>query len=391
MKMIRLAAIIAALVVVMGCASSSESSSGLSGVNTGGSSRTAKSAGGDELDRAIREISDYLNKRIPKGTKVVFLNVKSDYPDLSVYILDGLMENAVNDEVFAVVDRQQLDAIRSELNFQMSGEVSDASAQQIGQMVGAQTIVSGTVTTIGSIYRIQTRAIAVQTAAVQGQFSRNVDGNVPTITALTERKVPAGSSPAAVTPSGTRIATGTHTPATPTTYKIGDKGPAGGLIFYDKGNNNGGWRYMEAAPVEAEFQAIFSIHDSSWQSSFSAAPYGTTEESIGSGKRNTKSIVEKSRQITGEWDTAAQKVDELVFNGFDDWFLPSIDELDQMYGNLKRKDLDEFRNGFYWSSTDIGYIHDGYQGVRVINFGDGGRISNAGRKNKYFVRPIRQF
>jgi len=43
-----------------------------------------------------------------------------------------------------VVDRQQLDLIRAELNFQMSGEVSDESAQSIGQMLGVQSIMSGT-------------------------------------------------------------------------------------------------------------------------------------------------------------------------------------------------------------------------------------------------------
>jgi hypothetical protein len=40
-------------------------------------------------------------------------------------------------------------------------------------------------------------------------------------------------------------------------YKIGDTGPAGGFIFYDKGYNSGGWRYLEAAPVEAEFQTVW--------------------------------------------------------------------------------------------------------------------------------------
>ena len=99
----------------------------------------------DGLDVAIRELSDYLNRRIPKGNKVVFLNVKSDWPEFSEYILSSLIENAVNDEAFSVVDRQMLDAIRAELKFQWSGEVSDASAQEIGQMLGAQTIVSGAV------------------------------------------------------------------------------------------------------------------------------------------------------------------------------------------------------------------------------------------------------
>jgi len=139
----------------------------------------------DKIDSVIRELSDYLNTRIPNGNKVAFLNVKSDWPDFSEYILSSLIENGVNDEVFSVVDRHRLDDIRSELNFQWSGEVSDKSAQEIGQMLGAQTIVSGVVTEVGNEYRIQVRAISVQTAAVLGLTSRNVSKKGTIVSALT--------------------------------------------------------------------------------------------------------------------------------------------------------------------------------------------------------------
>jgi hypothetical protein len=36
-------------------------------------------------------------------------------------------------------------------------------------------------------------------------------------------------------------------------YSIGDSGLAGGLIFYDKDDWAGGWRYMEAAPQSTEW------------------------------------------------------------------------------------------------------------------------------------------
>jgi len=145
----------------------------------------------DELDAAIREASTYLNGRVQPGSKAVFLNINSPYPDLSEYILGVLSENAVNDGVFSVVDRQSLDVIRAELNFQYSGDVSDQSAQAIGQMLGAQAIVSGTVSKIGALYRLQVKAIEVQTAAVQGQWSKNVPDGV-TIAALTQNTTPAG-------------------------------------------------------------------------------------------------------------------------------------------------------------------------------------------------------
>jgi hypothetical protein len=110
--------------------------------------------------------------------------------------------------------------------------------------------------------------------------------------------------------------TAQSSPSVPAIYRIGDTGPAGGLIFYDKGNNSQGWRYLEAAPYEAEFQAVWSVRDTRVEN---------TQEAIGNGRRNTQLIIEAFTRAIGEWDTAAQYCDELVFNGFDDWFLPSKD------------------------------------------------------------------
>lgn len=149
----------------------------------------------DELDLRIRDASDYLIERIPEGNKIVFLNITSDYPDLSEYILSELSSNAVNDDLFSVVDRQQLDAIRAELNFQYSGEVSDASAQEVGAMLGAQTIVSGSVRKIASLYRFEIKAIEVQSAGIQGQRNWNIPSGM-TLAALTENVVVASASPA---------------------------------------------------------------------------------------------------------------------------------------------------------------------------------------------------
>jgi len=64
-------------------------------------------------------------------------------------------------------------------------------------------------------------------------------------------------------------------------YKIGDAGPGGGIVFYDKGNDSGGWRYLEVAPN--------TIGQIPWASTnINIADTGTE---IGTGKNNTQKII----------------------------------------------------------------------------------------------------
>jgi hypothetical protein len=139
------------------------------------------------IDDVIKEVSDYLNGKLQPGIKVLFLNLKSDYPDLSTYIIDGLIINATNDGVFIPVDRDNLAAIQKEMDFQLSGEVSDESAQAIGKKLGAQSIVSGSIMDFDGDYLLVVRAIGVEDAAIQGQFRKDLPQGAR-LTALTRSK-----------------------------------------------------------------------------------------------------------------------------------------------------------------------------------------------------------
>ncbi len=122
-------------------------------------------------------------------------------------------------------------------------------------------------------------------------------------------------------------------------YEIGSTGPAGGIIFYDKGNDIDGWRYLEAAPNV--------VGNAPW------GCYGTlmnlTNSAIGSGLQNSINIVN-----TCGPNTAAAVCLNYSLNNFDDWFLPSIDELVAMYNNLNSIQAWNYNaaNGQYWSSTE---------------------------------------
>jgi hypothetical protein len=105
---------------------------------------------------------------------------------------------------------------------------------------------------------------------------------------------------------------------------------------------------------------------------------------IGFGKQNTRLIVER---LTGlrEINRAAQICIEMDINGYKDWFLPSKDELNLMYRNLKLQGLGNFGNDWYWSSTEKN-IRDGWN--QRFNFGgqDGNSKDKMGT-----VRAIRAF
>jgi hypothetical protein len=61
-----------------------------------------------------------------------------------------------------------------EMYFQLSGEVSDETALSLGKMLGAQTIISGSIEAVGDVFRLRIRAIAVETAAIQGIYTINI-------------------------------------------------------------------------------------------------------------------------------------------------------------------------------------------------------------------------
>ncbi|MDR0313108.1 MAG: InlB B-repeat-containing protein [Treponema sp.] len=376
----------------------------------------------DELDAAIRETSDYLNKQLPRGNKLLILNIQSEFPALSEYIIDELIANTVNDRVFSVVDRRQLDTIRAELGFQMSGEVNDETAQSVGQMTGAQIIISGAISRIGDLYRLRVRALSVQSAEIEGQFNRNIP-NGSTVAALVQSQATGYGSSANYSGSGSVQATAPVAPVSQPTlvapvqytitfnangasgmapsaqtvlngesiiipdigamtnawgtfggwntrangtgtpyvagdsfivtansqlyaqwiekvYMIGETGPAGGFIFYDKGVRESGWRYLEAAPID--------FTDVQW--SASSTRIEGTGTGIGDGRRNTQLIIAEFVRL-GETSRAAQFVVVYDGGGYTDWFLPSRDELNVMYRNLKQKGVGNFSNDWYWSSS----------------------------------------
>jgi hypothetical protein len=350
------------------------------------------------LNTAIRDAAARMESRLDRGTKVALINFTSPSQAFSEYVLDELSSVLVNNGHLVVVDRANLDKIRQELGFNMSGEVSDKSMQEIGQMLGAQALVTGSLTNMADLRRVMFKAIMTETAAVVVQHPADIinDKRVQALLAQGggSKGVAYGGNSRTGNSGTNDSGRQTSQPEKPAAvvYKIGDTGPAGGLVFYDKGNSIGGWRYMEAAPVDLGPSPFISGSPPDSLPKNLKEQWDKTEgeggRGIGKGKYNSEYLMEIA-QARGGFNWAARLCDNYELNGFDDWFLPSRDELNFMWGNLYMKGLGNFRQEQYWSSTTWTDTWGSYRAWHV-NFSDG-QHDNQNANQQRRSRPIRQF
>ena len=159
-----------------------------------------------------------------------------------------------------------------------------------------------------------------------------------------------------------------------TPYVLLDTGTAGGYIFYDKGYYSHGWRYLEAAPSDQSASAPWGCYGVSIS--------GADGTAVGTGEQNTIDI----EAGCATFGTAADICANLGWGGYSDWFLPSKDELNLMYTNLKVAGVGGFAGNYYWSSSEGDANNARYQGFNSGYQGNDGK--------KYFnlrVRAVRVF
>ena len=106
---------------------------------------------------------------------------------------------------------------------------------------------------------------------------------------------------------------------------------------------------------------------------------GATGTVLGTGNANTNTIV----AVQGAGSYAAKLCYDLVLNGYNDWYLPSKDELNKLY--LNRIAVGGFTNNFYWSSSENDVSSAWFQ-----DFTNGSQFT-FNKNGTYYVRAIRAF
>jgi len=110
---------------------------------------------------------------------------------------------------------------------------------------------------------------------------------------------------------------------------------------------------------------------------------GTTGTALGTGQGNTTLIVDQIVDTTYCTSGAAYYCANLIEGGHNDWFLPSLDELDKLYDN--RVAIGDFAGYGYWSSSENSAYYAWYQ--EFYNSNQGPCIKDATIR----VRAVRAF
>ena len=172
-------------------------------------------------------------------------------------------------------------------------------------------------------------------------------------------------------------------------YHIGDKGPGGGIVFYRSAKGftdtySGKTHYfLEAAPVDMPADMPGPLQ---W-ANFSNVT-GATGTAIGTGRANTKVVIDFVNAYSGNCP-AVYECYNYRNSGKTDWFLPSKNELNQLWHN--RKAVNDaggnlIINDNYWSSSENDSNTAWFQ-----DFDTGVQLFGTTKTGGAYVRPIRSF
>jgi TolB-like protein len=131
----------------------------------------------EALNNTIKIISSELQFYKKTAVEKIAVIGFNSTENMSNYVIDELLEKLVNTKNFDVVDRQNLDLIKKEMDYQSSGLVNDESAVSIGRHLGAAYVITGSYEDLGAYGRFRIRVLNIETTKIETMYAADVKEN----------------------------------------------------------------------------------------------------------------------------------------------------------------------------------------------------------------------
>lgn len=224
---------------------------------------------------------------------------------------------------------------------------------------------SSAVTAKGVVWGLSANPTIANNKTVNGNEMGSFTSTLTGLVANTTYYVRAYATNSMGTAYGNQVS---FTTTNPIIYEIGDTGPAGGTVFQVDASGQHG---KEIAPFSTQFQGQWGCP--------SANVIGTAA-TLGSGQNNTTLIVNYHNSINyytnpgqctevviAEGSVAAKNCADLVYNGYNDWYLPSINELSLVYTNLVAANLGNFGTAAFWTLSSSTQSTGNFRKFKVLD------------------------
>ena len=165
--------VLAALAVISLLFQLSCGTSGAAGQLPPASPTVSGDANGLSIDEAIERAAERISGGLPAGAALAVVSFESESNGLSDFIMETFNEALMRHGI-TVADRRNLDLAFRELNFSLSGHVSDETALSVGKMLGVPFVVTGQFLNLGGVRRLSATAMRVETSIRQSTASFDV-------------------------------------------------------------------------------------------------------------------------------------------------------------------------------------------------------------------------
>ncbi|GHV90056.1 hypothetical protein AGMMS50268_05590 [Spirochaetia bacterium] len=274
------------------------------------------------------------NAALPRLAVVEFsTNITTEKTKADAITVRNLVESQmIATGKYQMITRDEIDKLLKNQQIAVSSISSSENVKKL-QLQNINYIVTGSLDAMQNDYAVTVKVLDVAT----GQFSHSADdfmgsGSRDLYNGIGSLITKFNSG---MNASGDKVVqSGQSGSGSRQSYKVGDRGPGGGFIFYAEGG-----MYMECSLNLGSFT----------------------------------------------WSEAKTVASNYKGGGFTDWHLPQKEELNMIYQNLKKKGLGGLFEEWYWSSSESSTSDAWKQ-----NFSDG-RQANGDKKYTNCVRAVRAF